>query len=242
MLPSLPLKKTSFALAMALLAGMGARAQVLVSDPLKSAVNGGLWTALPQGGYTASTSGTTATLAPFESGSYWRINNVGAVTGGLAQDFNIVLTTGTYTVDFYVGYTDANSRAFVGVENVNVGFYDAAASVTDAASLSAAVTAFRESTGVTFDVISAAAPALGGWAHWSYTFTIDGTSPLLGSEVNFGMVMSTPSTGGFGAFDSVKISLVSDAVPEPGTWVLLGMAGGLLAVRTRYRRRRQAKA
>lgn len=224
MILQLPLNKSLTALSFALVIGVSAQAQAVIDDPIDS---GDGWNNATAGGFTASVTASSVTLSPVDGTGFWRLNASAATVAGVQKNFGLTLAEGTYTVEFYVGYINSNSRPYVGDANVYAGFYDAAASLTSGANLQAAITDFRTGMGVTFASVATATPAIGTFEKWTYTFTVDDTSPLLGSAVNFGFAANA-TVASFVAFDSLTVNFASAApVPEPGTYALIGGAAAL---------------
>ena len=84
------------------------------------------------------------------------------------------------------------------------------------------VSAAADSGLYTFDTTGHTTAAM-GWTLEQFIFTATGSSTTL--------TFTSNSATSFGpALDNISVSEISEVVPEPGTWVMLG--GGLLALAT----------
>lgn len=128
------------------------------------------------------------------------------------KDTGLTLQEGTYLISFDAGHDGNDSRPFA-TNLVFAGFYDAAATVTNARQVRDALTAMTNQSGVSATYLQHTAPR-NGWEHWVLEFVVASNSPAIGTSVWFGLFAQSRETRNQALFDRLLIR--GPALSEPG--------------------------
>lgn len=141
-------------------------------------------------------------------------DGVSSTQGGYFQTLTDTLQPGTYTLRADVAYRNSGSEIFTGYM----------------LQLEAGGNLLAQDT----DTISGA-PVRGEWEERSLVFQAGPNHPLLGQPLGIRLTVPDLATGGSGSglvnFDNLALDFEAALTPEPGTFVLLGVAAvGLFSI------------